>query len=218
MELPYGIATVDQEQMPGACREWYAVNTFAAVGDSTQSAVVASVDTPMFTVGELNRGLWPAHIGGNRNILYAYVFNNYWHTNYKASQGGDIRCAFSVRLTAAPFDGVAATRFGWARTLDLTPDRNCALACAATGVAAEGSYLRLDNGPVLLGELLPQEGRIMARLYNPSYEAASTAITLPGAHAGAMAKTDLYGDNGEPLPGKVTVPARGMVSVTIQTK
>jgi hypothetical protein len=71
---------------------------------------------------------------------------------------------------------------------------------------------------VLLGELLPQEGRIMARLYNPSYEAASTAITLPGVRAGAMAKTDLYGDNGEPLPGKVTVPARGMVSVAIKTQ
>ena len=219
MELPYGIAAVDQEQMPGACREWYAVNTFAAAGDSGQSAVVASVDTPMFTVGELNRGLWPARNGGHRNILYAYVFNNYWHTNYKASQGGDIRCSFSVKLCNAPFDGVAATRFGWARTLDLTPDRNCALACADSGMPAEGSYLRLDNGPVLLGELLPQQGRIMARLYNPSHEAASTALTFPGLRAGVMAKTDLYGDNGAPLPasGRVTVPARGMVSVTIKT-
>jgi hypothetical protein len=220
VELPYGIATVDQEQMPGACREWYAVNTFAATGDSTQSATVASVDTPMFTVGELNRGLWPGRNGGNRNILYAYVFNNYWHTNYKASQGGDIRCTFSVNLSDAPFDGVAATRFGWARTLDLTPDRNCALACNATGMPAEGSYLRLDNGPVLLGELLPQEGRIMARLYNPSYEPATTTITLPGARPAIFAKTDLFGDNGTPLPasGKVTVPARGMVSVTIKTR
>jgi len=219
VELPYGIATVDQEQMPGACREWYAVNTFAAAGDSTSSAVVASVDTPMFTVGELNRGLWPGRNPGNRNILYAYVFNNYWHTNYKASQGGDIRCAFSVRLCDAPFDGVAATRFGWARTLDLTPDRRCGLCCAA-GAPVEASYLRLDNGPVLLGELLPQEGRVMARLYNPSFEPATTTIALPGARKGAMAKTDLYGDNGEPLPasGKVTVPARGMVSVTIKTQ
>jgi hypothetical protein len=85
---------------------------------------------------------------------------------------------------------------------------------------AEGSYLRLDNGPVLLGELLPQEGRIMARLYNPSYEPATTTITLPGAHKGAMAKTDLFGDNGTPLPasGSVTVPARSIVSVTIKTQ
>ena len=206
--------------MPGACREWYAVNTFAAVGDTTHSANVASVDTPMFTVGELNRGLWPGRNGGNRNILYAYVFNNYWHTNYKASQGGDIRCTFSVRLRNAPFDPISDTRFGWERTLDLTPDRNCALICAASGMPAEGSYLRLDNERVLLGELLPQQGRIMARLYNPSHEAASTAIMLPGTRAGAMAKTDLYGDNGEPLPasGRVVVPARGMVSVTIKTQ
>jgi len=206
--------------MPGACREWYAVNTFAAVGDTTQSAVVASVDTPMFTVGELNRGLWPGRNGGHRNILYAYVFNNYWHTNYKASQGGDIRCTFSVRLSGAPFDGAAATRFGWARTLDLTPDRNCGLPCAAAGMPAAASYLRLDNGPVLLGELLPQEGRIMARLYNPSLEPATTTIALPGVRPAVFAKTDLYGDHGEPLgaSGRVTVPARGMVSVTIKTQ
>jgi hypothetical protein len=219
VELPYGIAKVDEEQMPGACREWYSVNTFAAVGDSAQSACVASVDTPMFTVGELNRGLWPARNAGHRNILYAYVFNNYWHTNYKASQGGDIRCAFSVKLSGAPFEPVAATRFGWARTLDLTPERQCALPCAGQGMPAEHSYLRLDNGPLVLGELLPQEGRIMARIYNPSNEAASTALTFPGLRAGAMCKTDLFGGNGEPLPasGKVTVPARGMVSVTIKT-
>jgi hypothetical protein len=32
--------------------------------------------------------------------LYLYVFNNYWHTNYKAEQGGPIHFKVKFKLKA----------------------------------------------------------------------------------------------------------------------
>ncbi len=216
MELPYGVVEADTEQMPGACREWYCVNTFAAAGNKTGSAYIASPDTPLFCMGDVNRGLWPARLNGNRHVLYAYAFNNYWHTNYKASQGGDIRCAYSVKLSGAPFDPVAATRFGWARVLDMTPHRTGAVAVEAPG-AAEQSFASLDKGPVILSELLPVDGGVLVRLYNPSKEAARTSVNLCGITPRKMLLTDLIGQNGTTVDGdgKVTVPARGIATVVL---
>lgn len=222
MELPYGIIAADQEQMPGACREWYTVNTFAAAGNGSQSAVIAAPDTPLFTVGDVNRGLWPNRNRGNRHVLFAYVYNNYWHTNYKASQGGDIRCAFSVSLAESPFDPAAATRFGWSRSLDLTPGAQNALRGVQPGGPPAQSLVKLDDGPVLLSELLSLDGggRMLARLYNPGSSPAETLLGIPGATLAGMQQTDLFGENGTPLPvnGKIAVPARGITTVVLQAK
>lgn len=222
MELPYGIIAADQEQMPGACREWYTVNTFAAVDDGVRSACVAAPDTPLFTVGGINRGLWPNRNKGGRHLLMAYVYNNYWHTNYKASQGGDLRCAFSVSLSNAPFDPAAATRFGWGRSLDLTPGAQNAARGARLAGPPKQSLASVDDGPVILAELLSLDGggRVLARLYNPSSAAAETSVKLRGARVLEMAKTDLFGENGAPLAadGKVAVPARGITTVVLRTR
>lgn len=222
MELPYGVIAADQEQMPGACREWYTVNTFAAVGNGAQSAIVAAPDTPLFTVGDVNRGLWPNRNRGNRHTLFAYVYNNYWHTNYKASQGGDLRCAFSVNLAEAPFDPVSATRFGWARTLDLTPDAENAVPDAGNSGAATQSLITLDEGPVLVSELLSLDGgkKVLVRLYNPGFSPVSTGLALPGVTLASMEQTDLFGENGVPLPvdRKINVPARGIATVALEAQ
>lgn len=219
IELPYGIIEADTEQMPGACREWYCANTFAAVGNNTGSAYVATPDTPLFCVGDINRGLWPNRLNGNRHVLYAYVFNNYWHTNYKASQGGDIRCGFSVRLSGAPFDPVAATQFGWERALDMTPERSGVVRVDGRG-SAKQSFVSIDQGPVILSELLPVDGGVLARLYNPSDRFAETAIRIDGVKVQSVHMTDLIGDNGKPVARgeKIPVRARGIATVMLSTR
>jgi alpha-mannosidase len=39
--------------------------------------------------------------------------NNYWHTNYKAGQGGQHTFRFSI-TSRAKTDNAASARFGWA--------------------------------------------------------------------------------------------------------
>lgn len=222
MEAPYGIFAADQDYMPGACREWHTVQHFAAVSNGKRSACIAAPDTPLFTVGDVNRGLWPSRLGGNRHVLFAYVYNNYWHTNYKASQGGDIRCAFSLNLAEKPFDETEATRFGWSRSLDMTPGvQNFTLGQAKPKNASSG-LVNLSDKSLIVSELLqlPGEKRMLVRLYNPKPVDARSNLKFRGASLRKMYKTDLFGENGEEIPAQLafTVPARSILTLVVEAK
>ena len=226
-DLPYGIVEADREQPPGACREWYAANSFAAVSDDKFAAYVATREAPLFTVGALNRGAWRAKLDNNRGTVYAYVFNNYWFTNYKASQGGFIDFMFSVKLTEKGFDPVLATRFGQeSQYLSLGEANQNPYEKALPGNASperEESFVKMEDGPVMLMELTQDDnGRLLARLYNPSNEAASTSIEFPKLRINSASKTDLFGQNGEALKVSnnavgVQVTARSIATLVLET-
>jgi hypothetical protein len=69
-------------------------------------------DTPLVTFNDLFRGVWRRQIQPDGTLL-AYAMNNYWHTNYAASQGGDFTQRFRVSLLAP--GGGGSSRAGAAR-------------------------------------------------------------------------------------------------------
>lgn len=218
IDLPYGVVEADKEQPPGADREWYAANSFGAVTDNTISAYVATREAPMFTIGNMNRGAWPGTVENNRGTIFAYVFNNYWHTNYKAGQGGSIPFSFSLKFAERGFDPVEGTQFGYAY-LDWD-----VLTARVKARHAEESFVKLGAGPVMLAELKQDDGgQLLARLYNPSFEAATATVAFPKLHAKSASKTDLFGQNGEAVEvskNAVTVPvaARSIATVVLTTQ
>ncbi len=204
-DLPYGIVEADREQPPGACREWYAANTFAAVSDGQSAAYLATREMPLFTAGVMNRGAWPASVENNHGTVFAYVFNNYWHTNYKASQGGTLDAAYSARFDNKDFDPAFATRFGqeWQCLHDADASGDKPGTTVAPGGAPrekEASFVKMSDGPVLLAELSQDdEGRLLARLYNPSSAASTTSIAFPALRMKHAWKTDLFGKHEEAI-------------------
>ena len=74
--------------------------------------MLSPLDSPLVTLGGLTASTWPRQLSLKRAHVFAYVMNNYWYTNYKASQGGPLTFSFSVNPTEKPFDPVAASRFG----------------------------------------------------------------------------------------------------------
>jgi len=40
-------------------------------------------------LGDINRGVWPEEFTPKRSTIFSYVYNNYWHTNFRAEQGGE---------------------------------------------------------------------------------------------------------------------------------
>jgi len=55
--------------------------------EGTEGLLWSGPDTPLFTLNDLFRGAWRRSIVPD-GTLFAYAMNNYWHTNYAASQGG----------------------------------------------------------------------------------------------------------------------------------
>jgi hypothetical protein len=226
IDLPYGIVEAENGQMAGACREWYSAVSFAASTDGKATACVSTSGAPLMTLNDVWRGDWRGSIAPLTGDILSYAFNNYWHTNYKASQEGDLVLEYGLSLTDGGFDPTAATRFGWERlasapdprvTVDTLPGGD------AGGVAA-GSPVpepRVEvSGAALLGGVTWQDGGLSVRLFNPSGRPVVARVSVPGLAVASARKTDLAGrPNGAlTLEGGVvrcSVPARGLATVAL---
>ncbi len=88
----------DNDQLPGGCKEWLPLQTGVLVATAEATVLLASPDIPLFCVGDVVRGRWPKDLPLGGGHIFSYVLNNYWHTNYKAAQGGPI--SFGYQLTS----------------------------------------------------------------------------------------------------------------------
>eukprot|EP01106_Pelomyxa_sp_JSP_P015936 TRINITY_DN567_c0_g1_i2.p1 TRINITY_DN567_c0_g1~~TRINITY_DN567_c0_g1_i2.p1 ORF type:complete len:354 (-),score=118.98 TRINITY_DN567_c0_g1_i2:55-1116(-) len=132
MEMTGGLMSVEADQLPGACRDWFAVQDVIGVTSPAYSVFLSSPDAPLFVVEEINVLTFQTHLDLVNTHLFSYIMNNYWDTNYKASQGGD----FTFRYVMGSAAGLAADatilKFG---TLAAAPTVAMLVPTAATAPA-----------------------------------------------------------------------------------
>jgi hypothetical protein len=112
-ECPAGIVNANTDMLPGACLDWFSVQHFVEIESGDAAIAWATPDAPLVCFQDINRGKWLRKLPMKNGHLYAYVMNNYWHTNYKAGQGGEHVFRFSI-TSRAKADNSASARFGWA--------------------------------------------------------------------------------------------------------
>jgi len=98
-----------RDLMKGGSLEWFNIQQWMAVHDANLAVGIVPLDAPLASFGDINRGAWPGTFAPKSGTIFSYAMNNYWHTNYRAGQGGDFR--FRYTLTSAPqLDGSALTK------------------------------------------------------------------------------------------------------------
>ncbi|MDR9366292.1 MAG: glycoside hydrolase family 38 C-terminal domain-containing protein [Balneolaceae bacterium] len=95
-QIQNGWLRPNEDQLPGAAREWFTTQNLVRVNNGNYSIAWASPDAPLFTLTDINRGEWPTHLDIENGHVFSYVMNNYWFTNYKASQGGEFTFSYSI--------------------------------------------------------------------------------------------------------------------------
>jgi hypothetical protein len=95
-QIQNGWVRPNDDQLPGACREWFTPQNLVHLRDGDLSVAWSTREAPLVTFVDVNRGLWPTHLDVTNGHLYSYVMNNYWFTNYRASQGGKMTCHYSI--------------------------------------------------------------------------------------------------------------------------
>lgn len=229
VELPYGVVQVDAEQPPGGCREWYCAHSFAALSDGERTAYLATPHAPLLTFNEPFLGKWRHQLLPLHGVLFAYVFHNYWDTNYRAAQGGDLLFSFSLRLREGKFDAAEATRFGWERLVEMSDPRAPMPVSASPGWSHPGrpvkpaaSWLWVDSPgqAVVIGGVTREGNRLLVRLYNPTSRRARARLRWEGWTPREARRTDLLGRSVgrvSLLPSglEVQVPARRVLTLAI---
>jgi len=233
VEQPYGVMQVERDQAPGGCRDWYTTNSFAAVSDGRYTAYLATPHAPLLTFNDIFRGRMREHVDPINGAVFPYVLNNYWGTNYKASQGGHLVFSFALRLERGGFDPVKATQFGW-DALSTMADPGAGDAAdlwirtarpavpAGPSMAPEASTIRVSSAKGLVGGITCRHGRLVVRLYNPTAEPTAAAVEVPGRQISEAWLADLVGEPRARLPlagtghtARVQVPRRGLATVVL---
>ena len=113
LEYPDAVTEPLKDQHSSACRDWYAVQRWLAASDGQATVVLSPLDSPMVTLGGMTASTWPRQLSLKRAHVFAYVMNNYWYTNYKASQGGRQVFRFSLTSARGGFSKRDAVERGW---------------------------------------------------------------------------------------------------------
>jgi hypothetical protein len=113
LEYPDAITEPLKDQHSSACRDWYSVQRWLAASDGEATVVLSPLDSPLITLGGPTASTWLRQLSLKRAHVFAYVMNNYWYTNYKASQGGRQVFRFSLTSARGGFSKRDAVARGW---------------------------------------------------------------------------------------------------------
>lgn len=117
-EVQGGVVYPGVNQLEGSSSDWNTIQNFAAVKNGDSQIVFVSNEMPLVQFGAINTGRYYYRNRPKTNHIYSWVLNNYWVTNFKASQGGELQWTYSITSSNDNSDSFA-TQFGWGERVPL---------------------------------------------------------------------------------------------------
>jgi hypothetical protein len=215
VDIPWGVIRPETDQLPGACKNYLTVGRWVDVSNDQFGVTWTTLDAPLIEVGGIHMDVpdpfspasWLQRLEPTQTF-YSYVMNNYWETNYKASQEGMTRFRYSIR-PHLQYDQAEATRFATqcSQPLIARPaDRDSQVATSRLQVSGDG---------VLVTSLKPSDDgkALMVRLFNAGSQPTTSAITWPAPAPVQVTLSSPREEVGPPLVGPVPLPPLGIVTV-----
>lgn len=217
LDEPLAMVRPETDPIPGACKDWLPVGRYVDVSNDTAGVTLATLDAPLVELGQLSTLLgsqskpdvWRHHLDPTQ-LIYSWVMNNHWGTNYRAYQEGPVTFRYALRPHDG-FDSTAATRFATALSQPL-------VVSPAEGDAPSGSsLLHVSPASIVVTALKPSDDKTawIARLMNVGPDDATAAVKV-NADAKIYA-SDLAERRGDALDAdRISVPKLGLVTLRIE--
>ncbi len=207
VDTPWAVVRAETDQLPGSCRSWSTVQRSVDISNRDFGVSWLTLDAPLVEIGAIRAGQPnPEHLAPTQT-LYSYVMNNYWDTNYKASQDGVATFRYAV-APHGPYRGEEVERLGmeFSRPLVVAPAR---------GSAPPASLLSVEPAGVVVETLKPSDdGRAwIVRLYGAGGRAAKATLRWRAGLQPRMTLTDISERTGSPVAGTIAVPPFGLVTI-----
>jgi hypothetical protein len=212
-DVANGIVRPEHDQLPGACKNFFSVQSWVDVSSDSFGVTWATVDAPLIEIGAVTAELpWMKTIDPS-STFYSYVMNNYWHTNYKADQEGLVVFRYSVQPHEAFRPDVAA-RFGVERRQPLI-----AVLADPTKPPVK-SLLQVSSSSVLVSSLKAIEGgkALLLYLYNPMSSDQSVRLEWNKKISVAMYRSDPFARAGDRLSDQLEIPGWGSAYLRAERK
>ena len=107
MDVQGGIMKPGENQLEGSTTEWYTMQNFVAAKAENHQILLSSKEIPLVMLGHLLDGPFQYKKEYTKPSVYSWVMNNYWMTNFKASQKDEFRWKYTLISQAQNNDAEA---------------------------------------------------------------------------------------------------------------
>lgn len=191
IDLGVGILEPEINQLAGSCKDFNCAQKWVDISNVKSGITWTTTDAPLIEIGELiNEELVNGYKQWKKkttlsNTFYSYVMNNYWHTNFKADQEGEVTFHYSIFPHDA-FNESDATKRG------IETNQPLIVSAEDENSAESKSLFTIENKNVILSTIKPSVDKkgIMLRLYN-----ASSQSEKPGLNWKELQPKKVYWSN-----------------------
>jgi hypothetical protein len=161
-DLGYGIYRPEADQLNAACRNYFTPEKWVDISNQDYGVTLVSKDAPLFETGEITTDanaygwLSTARLS---NTVYSYVMNNYWGTNYKATQDGVVSFRYSLHPHGM-FNSSEAEKLA---TQECEP---LVVVPAAENSKEKAPLFLVGGRGIVVTALIPQPDGYLIRLFN----------------------------------------------------
>ena len=152
-DVPGGVVNAGENQIPRTATAWNTVQNFVSARNGDSQIILSCDAVPLFMMGELlNDPYRLVHRHENAHV-FSWVMNNYWTTNFRASQEGELTWTYAI-TTADGSSNSDASRFGWGNRIPVYA-RVIPASATANSNARSVSFLNHDVDNVLMTSCVP---------------------------------------------------------------
>lgn len=214
VDIGWGNYRPEKDQLPGACKNYFTVQRWVDISNQDYGVTWVTNDAPMIEIGQITTDPisygWIDHLQPSQKI-YSYVMNNYWETNYKASQEGKVTFRYSI-YPHGRFNAAAATRFGIesSQPLQVIPVK--------ANADVLSPFLRVKPASVIVTMVKPFDNgkSMLVRLFNSAERPEAVSI-IPGKFKpGTVYLSDPGGAKRSNSKGEIEIPAYGIRTLILE--
>jgi hypothetical protein len=211
--LAWGHYQPDKDQLPGSNKNFFTIQRWADISNEQFGITFTVKEAPIIEIGRLttdaNEVGWIKEVPES-TTLFSYVMNNYWGTNYKASQSGKVSFSYSI-YPHNEFDPVFAEKCG------IEQNQPLIAVPASESKPVLKQLFTLTNNNVIVTLLKPVDdgNGILVRLYNPGNEVETVSFNF-SLDKRKVYLSDPYGENRRKVKNEFVIPPLGIRTVVIR--
>jgi hypothetical protein len=162
IDLAFGTYRPDAGQIKAACKNYFTPERYVDISNQDFGVTWITRDAPLIEIGKITTDAtafgWISDLSPSQTF-YSYAMNNYWETNYKASQEGMVRFRYSLHPHAMYISSEAEKlAFSESEPLIVIP--------ADEKTFGFPSLFTIKSSGIIVTALVPVEGGYLVRLFN----------------------------------------------------
>jgi len=209
LEVPGAAMEPGVDQIPTTCYDFYTAQNFVRIETGPAAVTLVPRDTPLVQLNEISTFHFREKLPRCNGTVVAWLFNNYWHTNFPASQPGEHLFHFSLTSGRPRTHDLAASyRFACevanplrARFLPESPLQHSARLHRRP---FSGSFLQIEPPNVILLSISPASDAsgCVFRLQETAGKRTRVALRFAELKPRRAVLTDLYEGNPRPVSAR----------------